>query len=152
MINYCANRPLWAERPIVGMIWNSYSRSSAPVIVPSGIYKRIVGATTQTANGLDKKNIMSLFKDMTIGEFGKAILEAADIRNDPSEVKDIYLTRKDLISRWPNVFSKYTIPKFIKEDNLPVMKFGKEELFLESDILKWLKNKYTEAVFQGGFN
>ena len=53
----------------------------------------------------------------------------------------VYYTAKDLYRLYPNVFSKYKLDKYIKEDHLPFFKNGKDRLFLKSNIDEWLKNK-----------
>lgn len=53
----------------------------------------------------------------------------------------VYYTAKDLYRLYPNVFSKYKLDKYIKEDHLPFFKNGKDRLFLKSKIDEWLKNK-----------
>ena len=54
---------------------------------------------------------------------------------------DVFYTAKDLYRLYPNVFSKYKLDKFIKEENLPVVKNGKDRLFLKSDVENWLNNR-----------
>ena len=61
---------------------------------------------------------------------------------------DVYYTAKDLYRLYPNVFSKYKLDKYIKEDNLPFFKNGKDRLFLKSNIDEWLKNK-SDSFFNG---
>ena len=54
---------------------------------------------------------------------------------------DVYYTAQDLCKKYPNIFSKYKIDKYIKNESLPVIKNGKERLFLKSSVELWLKNK-----------
>lgn len=66
-----------------------------------------------------------------------------------SENRDIYYTAKDLYKLYPNVFSKYKLDKYIKEEFLPVIKHGKERLFLKSEVEEWLRkrsDKYFNKV------
>ena len=60
----------------------------------------------------------------------------------------IYYTAKDLYRLYPNVFSKYKLDKYIKEDHLPYFKNGKDRLFLKANIDEWLKNK-SNSFFNG---
>ena len=60
------------------------------------------------------------------------------------EEKNQYYTVKDLIEKYPNVFSKYKIDKYIKNYNLPVIKYGKDRLFVKSEIEVWLDNRSKE--------
>ena len=43
-----------------------------------------------------------------------------------------------------NVFSKYKIDKYIKNHNLPMIKYGKDRLFVKSEIEEWLDNRSKE--------
>ena len=54
---------------------------------------------------------------------------------------DTYYTAKDLYRLYPNVFSKYKLEKYIKNENLPVFKNGKDRLFLKSKVEEWLNRK-----------
>ena len=56
---------------------------------------------------------------------------------------ETYYSAKDLYVLYPNVFSKYKLSKYIKEEKLPFISNGKERLFLKTDIDEWLKRKAT---------
>jgi len=89
-----------------------------------------------------EKEIYDYLKNMSLIDIinlvSKQNNENASIDN--SKI-DIYYTAKDLYKLYPNVFSKYKLDKFIKEENLPVIKNGKDRLFLKSNIEEWLKKK-----------
>ena len=73
------------------------------------------------------------------------VIELVARQNNLEIVKDkdvdVYYTAKDLFELYPNIFSKYKLDKYIKEDNLPVIKDGKDRLFLKSNVETWLKYK-----------
>ncbi len=92
----------------------------------------------------------NLLKTMSFEEVVLMIMKNnnLDINSDVNNEKDTYYTAKELISLYPNIFSKYKLAKYIKEDNLPVIKDGKERFFLKSNIEKWLENKNNQAIFR----
>ena len=84
----------------------------------------------------NEKQIFNYLKNLTLLD----IINILSNKNDIDNI-DVYYTTKDLIDTYPNVFSKYKISKYIKEDNLPVIRNRKERLFLKSSIEDWLRNK-----------
>lgn len=60
---------------------------------------------------------------------------------------DTYYSAKDLYNLYPNVFSKYKLSKYIKEEKLPFINNGKERLFLKTDIDEWLKKKSDSFLY-----
>ena len=94
-------------------------------------------------------NDYNILKNMSFEEVILMIINnnSLNIKNDKNY--DVYYTSKQLIELYPNVFSKYKIDKYIKNENLPVIKDGKERLFLKSNIEKWLQEKNDYAIFKG---
>jgi len=91
----------------------------------------------------------NMLKNMSFQEVILMILENNHLEVDNKEPHDTYYTAKQLIALYPNIFSKYKLDKYIKYDNLPVIKDGKERFFLKSSIEKWLEEKNTQAMFRG---
>ena len=87
---------------------------------------------------MNEKEIYDYLKKTSFIDVLNLIFKQAN--NNISNIDNIntYYTAKDL---YPNVFSKYKLDKYIKEDNLPVIKNGKDRLFLKSSIEEWLKKK-----------
>ncbi len=92
----------------------------------------------------------NLLKTMSFEEVVLMIMKNnnLDVTPDVNIEKDTYYTAKQLINLYPNIFSKYKLAKYIKEDNLPFFKDGKERIFLKSNIEKWLENKNNQAMFR----
>ena len=89
-----------------------------------------------------------LLNSISIAEAIQAVITNNINNLEINDERDVYYTAKQLIELYPNIFSKYKIAKYIKEDNLPVIKQGKERYFLKSSIESWLEDKKTQAIFR----
>lgn len=94
-------------------------------------------------------SVYNILKNMSFEEVILMILENNHFEVDVKEKHDTYYTAKQLIELYPNIFSKYKLDKYIKNDNFPVIKEGKERFFLKSSVEKWLEEKNTQAMFRG---
>ena len=94
---------------------------------------------------VDKYKIL---QNISVAEAIKLVLENSELHIYEQEARDIYYTAQELISLYPNIFSKYKLDKYIKEENLPVIRDGKERFFLKSNVEKWLEQKNTRAMFR----
>lgn len=90
---------------------------------------------------MTEKEIFDYLNKTSFIDIMKLISKYYDINFKSNNDVDTYYTAKDLYKLYPNVFSKYKLDKYIKEDNLPVIKNGKERLFLKSNIEEWLKRR-----------
>lgn len=93
--------------------------------------------------------VYNVLKDMSFEDVVLTILNHNHFEVGSKDDRDIYYTAKELIELYPNIFSKYKLDKYIKEENLPFIKDGKERFFLKSNIEKWLEDKNTRAMFKG---
>lgn len=87
-------------------------------------------------------------QNISVADAIKLVLENSKLHIYEPETRDIYYTAQELISLYPNIFSKYKLDKYIKEEGLPVIKDGKERFFLKSNVEKWLEQKNTRAMFR----
>lgn len=90
---------------------------------------------------MTEKEIFDYLNKTSFIDIMKLISKYYDINSKSNNDVDTYYTAKDLYKLYPNVFSKYKLDKYIKEDNLPVIKNGKERLFLKSNTEEWLKRR-----------
>jgi len=97
---------------------------------------------------MDSKEIYDVLKSVTLADIITVMIEKNGIKAETGTATEIYYTAKQLIELYPNIFSKYKIDKYIKYDNLPVLKNGKERFFLKSSVEMWLENKKNEAIFR----
>ena len=86
--------------------------------------------------------------DISVADAIRIVIENSDLQVGNLENKDVYYTAQQLIKLYPNIFSKYKLDKYIKEEGLPVIKEGKERLFLKSNVEKWLEQKSNKAMFR----
>ena len=92
----------------------------------------------------------NMLKNVTLADVIRIVIENDNLDiNIVNEEKDVYYTSKDLIDLYPNIFSKYKLARYIKEENFPVIKDGKERFFPKSSVEKWLENKNNQAMFRG---
>lgn len=98
---------------------------------------------------MNNQSAYDILKKMSFEDVILMILDNNHFEVDAKDNRDTYYTAKQLISLYPNIFSKYKLDKYIKEENLPVIKDGKERFFLKSSIEKWLEDKNTRAIFKG---
>ena len=92
----------------------------------------------------------NMLKNETLADVIRIVVQNDDLNiNVVNEEKEVYYTSKDLIDLYPNIFSKYKLAKYIKEENFPVIKDGKERFFPKSSVEKWLENKNNQAMFRG---
>ena len=89
---------------------------------------------------MSEEQIYEVLKNISLLDAFSIIAKRNNVISNLDEI-DKYYTAKDLYQLYPNVFSKYKLEKYIKEENLPVMKQGKERLFLKTNVEKWLKSK-----------
>ncbi len=92
----------------------------------------------------------NMLKNITLADVIRIVVQNDDLNiNVVNEEKEVYYTSKDLIDLYPNIFSKYKLARYIKEENFPVIKDGKERFFPKSSVEKWLENKNNQAMFRG---
>lgn len=92
----------------------------------------------------------NMLKNVTLADIIRIVIENDNLDiNIVNEEKEVYYTSKDLIDLYPNIFSKYKLARYIKEENFPVIKDGKERFFPKSSVEKWLENKNNQAMFRG---
>lgn len=97
-----------------------------------------------------KENITyNMLKNVSLADVIRIVIENGnlDIKTDIEE-KDIYYTAKELMDIYPNMFSKYKLAKYIREENFPVIKDGKDRLFRKSSVEKWIESKNNQAMFR----
>lgn len=97
---------------------------------------------------MDKLTFDTL-KNISVADLVLMIIENSNVKITEKENKNVYYTAKELIELYPNIFSKYKLDKYIKYDNFPVIKEGKERFFLKANVEKWLENKNLKATFRG---
>ena len=88
---------------------------------------------------MSEVDIYDYLKKTSLIDLMELVAQRNKININETENVDIYYTAKDLFRLYPNVFSKYKLDKYIKEENLPVLKDGKDRLFLKSNVEEWLK-------------
>lgn len=89
-------------------------------------------------NKFNEEDLLNYLKDLKLIDIINLFSNANNKQNEVNI--DTFYTTKDLIKLYPNIFSKYKINKYIKEENLPFIQYGKERLFLKSNIDDWLNN------------
>lgn len=87
---------------------------------------------------MKEKELYDYLNNTSFVDIIRLVVKQFDIAPS-SQNLDIYYRAKDLISLYPNIFSKYKIDKYIKENKLLVIKEGKERLFLKSNVEEFLK-------------
>lgn len=91
----------------------------------------------------------NMLKDISLADVIRIIIQNDNLDiNVVNEEKDVYYTAKELIDLYPNIFSKYKLAKYIKDENFPVIKDGKERFFRKSSVEKWLESKNNQAMFR----
>lgn len=90
---------------------------------------------------MKESEIYDYLKRTSLIDIIQLIAKQNDMKIDTKDDVDTYYTAKDLFRLYPNIFSKYKLDKYIKEENLPVIKDGKDRLFLKSNVEEWLKCK-----------
>ncbi len=98
---------------------------------------------------MENKDVFQVLKNLSLVDLITIVAENSDIVVQEKSTNEVYYTAKELIKLYPNIFSKYKIDKYIKYDNLPYIKDGKERFFLKSQIDEWLSNKSLTAIFKG---
>lgn len=88
---------------------------------------------------MNETEVYNYLKRTSIIDLIELIAKQNNINVTDNTNLDTYYTARDLYRLYPNVFSKYKLDKYIKEDNLPVIKDGKDRLFLKSNVEEWLK-------------
>ena len=61
-----------------------------------------------------ENELFDLLQNMTVGEFVQLILKHEQVNSSGSKSEDVYYTAKELIQKYPNMFSKYKLDKYIK--------------------------------------
>ena len=87
-----------------------------------------------------EKELYEYLKHTSLIDIITMIAKQTNIQVNQSDTA-VYYTAKDLIDLYPNIFSKYKLDKYIKEENLPVLKSGKDRLFLKSSVEDWLRKR-----------
>lgn len=95
-----------------------------------------------------ESDIYEVLKNLSLADVISIVIKEIGINNTTTQRKDIYYTAKQLIEIYPNIFSKYKIDKYIKYNNFPVIKEGKERFFLKSSVEQWLENQKNQAIFR----
>lgn len=90
---------------------------------------------------IKEEDIIDYLKTISVIDIIDLIAKQTKFDDKKNENEAIYYTAKDLYKLYPNVFSKYKLNKYIKDENLPVIKNGKDRLFLKSSIEEWLTKK-----------
>ena len=90
---------------------------------------------------MKESEIYNYLKKTSLIDIMQLIARQNNMQIDTKDDVDTYYTAKDLFRLYPNIFSKYKLDKYIKEENLPVIKDGKDRLFLKSNVEEWLKCK-----------
>lgn len=90
---------------------------------------------------MKESEIYDYLKKTSLIDIIQLIARQNNMQIDTKDDVDTYYTAKDLFRLYPNIFSKYKLDKYIKEENLPVIKDGKDRLFLKSNVEEWLKCK-----------
>lgn len=90
---------------------------------------------------MKESEIYDYLKKTSLIDIMQLIARQNNMQIDTKDDVDTYYTAKDLFRLYPNIFSKYKLDKYIKEENLPVIKDGKDRLFLKSNVEEWLKCK-----------
>ena len=89
---------------------------------------------------MSEDKIYEMLNNISLLDIFSIVIKRNNIKSDMNNI-DIYYTAKDLYKLYPNIFYKYKLNKYIKEENLPVIKKGKSRLFKKEDIEEWLKQK-----------
>lgn len=97
---------------------------------------------------MKEREIYEYLKKTSLVDILRLISTYSNTIIDSKQSADIYYTAKDLFNLYPNVFSKFKLDKYIKKENLPVIKEGKDRLFLKSSVEEWLKQK-SESQYGG---
>lgn len=87
---------------------------------------------------MSEEQIYEVLKSISLLDIFLIIAKKHNIQTNSSNI-DIYYTAKDLYRLYPNIFSKYKLEKYIKEENFPVIKKGKNRLFKKEYVEEWLQ-------------
>ena len=92
----------------------------------------------------------NMLKNISLADVIRVVIENEniEIKQVEQEERDVYYTANELIELYPNIFSKYKLAKYIKEENFQVIKDGKERFFPKASVEKWLENKKNQAIFK----
>lgn len=91
----------------------------------------------------------NMLKNISLADVIRIVIQNDNLDiNVVNEEKDVYYTAKELIDLYPNIFSKYKLAKYIKDENFPVIKDGKERFFRKSSVEEWLESKNNQAMFR----
>ena len=59
----------------------------------------------------------NMLKNITLADVIRIVVQNDDLNiNVVNEEKEVYYTSKDLIDLYPNIFSKYKLARYIKEE------------------------------------
>lgn len=89
---------------------------------------------------MTENQIYEVLKNISLLDAFLIISKRCNIPNETNNI-DIYYTAKDLYRLYPNVFSKYKLDKYIKEENFPVINKGKNRLFKKEYVEEWLNTR-----------
>ena len=90
---------------------------------------------------MKEREIYEYLKNTSFVDILQLISKYSNTIIETQKDTEVYHTAKDLFNLYPNVFSKFKLDKYIKNENLPVIKEGKDRLFLKSSVEEWLKNR-----------
>lgn len=97
---------------------------------------------------MNEREVYNYLKNVSLIDIIQMVSKG--VNNISNNEIDVYYTAQDLYDLYPTVFSKYKLNKYIKEENFPVIKNGKDRLFLKSSVEEWLKIKNL-LQFDKGF-
>lgn len=89
---------------------------------------------------MSENQIYEVLKRISLLDAFLIIAKRCNIQTTTNNI-DIYYTAQDLYKIYPNVFSKYKLAKYIKEENFPVIKKGKTRLFKKEYVEEWLNTR-----------
>lgn len=89
---------------------------------------------------MSEQQIYEILKNVSLIDIFSLIAKRNNIQSNIENV-EVYYTAKELYELYPNIFSKYKLDKYIKEENFPVIKHGKDRLFKKALVEDWLQRR-----------
>ena len=93
---------------------------------------------------MNKDEIINYLNNTTLLEIIELLTQNKYIEH--LNKNDTYYTAKDLYKLYPTIFSKYKLDKYIKYNNLPYIKNGKDRLFSKSALNEWINKTYKNII------
>lgn len=88
---------------------------------------------------MDEREIYEYLKSASLIDILTLVARYNNIPSSNNDDIDVYYTAKDLYRLYPRIFSKYKLDKYIRKEKLPVIRDGKDRLFLKSNVEEWLR-------------